>query len=183
MAEHGPPPLFGVAACFASAEALVAGAAAARGAELGRVDAYTPVPVPGLGAALRLAAPPLPVFTVLGVLIGGFGFFGMCVFATMASYPINVGGRPPFSWPYYVIPSVSIAALVGTIVMALTLLALNRLPRLNHPVFNIDGFARVTQDRFFLCIEASDEDFDAEAAQHLLASLPMPPLYVQRVPR
>jgi hypothetical protein len=183
MAEPNAPPLFGVAATFASAEALVAAAAAARRAALGRVDAYSPVPVPALGAALELTAPPLPALTLIGVLVGGFGYFGMCAYATIVSYPINVGGRPLFSWPSFVIPSVSIAALVGAIVMALTLLFLNRLPLLNHPVFNIDGFERSTQDRFFLCIESSGEHFDAAAAQRLLASLPMPPLSIQLVPR
>lgn len=183
MAEPKLPPLFGVAATFASADALVAAAAAARDAALGRVDAYTPVPVPALGPALRLTAPPLPALTVIGVLIGGCGYFGMSAYATIVGYPINVGGRPSFSWPSFVIPSVSIAALIGAIAMAFTLLVLNRLPLLNHPVFNIEGFERATQDRFFLCIESSGEHFDAGAAQHLLASLPMPPLSIQLVPR
>ncbi len=183
MADGVAPPLFGVAASFATAEALVVAAAAARRAALGRVDAYSPVPVPALAAALGLTAPPLPGWTVLGVLVGGFGYFGMCVFGTMAGYPINVGGRPSFSWPSFVIPSVSIAALVGAIMMAFTLLVLNRLPQLNHPVFNIEGFERATQDRFFLCIEASGEHFDTAAAQRLLASLPTPPLSIQLVPR
>lgn len=183
MADRDAPPLFGVAATFASAEALVAAAAAARRAALGRVDAYSPLPVPALGAALGLAAPPLPALTLIGVLIGGFGYFAMCAYATTVSYPINIGGRPLLSWPSFVIPSLSIATLIGAIAMWFTLLTLNRLPMLNHPVFNIDGFERVTQDRFFLCIESSGEQFDAGAAERLLASLPMPPLSIQLVPR
>ena len=36
------------------------------------------------------------------------------------------------------------------VVVALAMLFLDRLPRLNHPVFNIDGIEGVTQDRMFL---------------------------------
>ncbi|HEX4259509.1 MAG TPA: DUF3341 domain-containing protein [Acetobacteraceae bacterium] len=178
-----PPPLFGIAASFDNAEALLAATEAACRARLGRVDAYTPVPVPGLTAALGLARPPLPVTTLIGVLIGGFGFFGMAAYATIADYPLNVGGRPLFSWPAYVIPSVSIGALWGAVAMALTLVVLNRLPQLNHPMFHVPGFERATQDRFFLSIEASGEHFDADAARRLLLHLPTPPLSIDAVPR
>ena len=43
-----------------------------------------------------------------------------------------------------------------------------RLPRLHHPVFNATGFERATQDRFFLCIEASDAEYDPERLRKLL---------------
>jgi hypothetical protein len=51
------------------------------------------------------------------------------------------------------------------------MLFLNGLPRLHHPVFNVPGFERASQDRFFLCIEAIDPRFDREATAHFLAGL------------
>ena len=57
--------------------------------------------------------------------------------------------------------------------------ALNRLPRLSHPVFSTPGFGRVSEDRFFLCLFTGDPGFDAAEARHLLR--PHRPLRVSEV--
>ena len=62
-----------------------------------------------------------------------------------------------------------------------------RLPTLNHPSFNIPGFLRASQDRFFLTVApptASDSStFDAAAIERALAALAERPLAVSRVKR
>jgi hypothetical protein len=47
-------------------------------------------------------------------------------------------------------------------------LIMNGLPRWNHPMFNWDRFARVTNDGFFLGIEARDPRFDQNETRDLL---------------
>jgi hypothetical protein len=61
------------------------------------------------------------------------------------------------------------------------MLALNRLPRLHHPVFNSDRFRRVTVDRFFLTVETGDPRFDFEETRTMLEGLGA--LAVEEVPR
>jgi hypothetical protein len=51
------------------------------------------------------------------------------------------------------------------------MLFLNRLPRLNHPLFNSERFKRVTNDKFYICIEASDPKFHDAETRKLLESL------------
>ena len=63
------------------------------------------------------------------------------------------------------------------------MLFLDRLPRLNHPAFNIDDIDGVTQDRMFLVVEARSDDFDPAAVEHVLRALPDRPRRIQRVPR
>jgi hypothetical protein len=41
-----------------------------------------------------------------------------------------------------------------------TFLVLCRLPRLDHAVFEVQGFERATRDRFFLAIDPSDPRFE-----------------------
>jgi hypothetical protein len=47
---------------------------------------------------------------------------------------------------------------------------LNRLPRFHHPLFNVARFRRVTDDKFFVVIEASDLRFHAKDSLALLES-------------
>ena len=65
-----------------------------------------------------------------------------------------------------------LAGLVG-------MLALNRLPRLSHPVFAAPGFGRASEDRFFLCLFTGDPGLDAAEARHLLR--PHKPLRISEV--
>lgn len=174
---------YGVAAEFADPEALLTAAVRLRERGMGFVDAFSPLPIPGMGAALSLREPWLGAVALGGALLGGVGCFGMIVYATIVGYPILVAGRPLFSWPYYVIPSFAAAMMVGAVLVFAAMLFLNRLPRLNHPVFNIDGINGVTQDRLFLVIEARSDDFDTMAVERTLAELPARPLHIQRVPR
>jgi hypothetical protein len=186
MAEHtreAPDPLWGVAAEFATAEAMVAAARVLRPMDLGRLDAYTPVPIAELAEAMSLRRRHLYPYALAGALAGALLMFGLCAYGSVVAYPFRIGGRPLFSWPSFVVPSISFGAATGAVVILLLMLTLNRLPRLNHPAFNILDFVRASSDRFFLAVEARDHNFDADAAERALLGLAAAPVRVSRVPR
>jgi len=51
------------------------------------------------------------------------------------------------------------------------LLALIKLPRLNHPLFESKQFHRATDDAFFVAIEARDPKFSPEGTRTFLESI------------
>lgn len=176
-------PLWGVAAEFDTAEAMLSALHGLRDRGLGRLDAFSPVPVPGADEALRMPNKPVYPFALGAALLGALAMFGMCTYATVWSYRFDIGGRPLFSWPSFVVPSVSFGMLLGAAAAYALMLLLSRLPRLNHPAFNINGFHRVTAGAFFVAVEAQDDRFDADAVEAVLSALPFRPLAVSRVPR
>ncbi len=73
-----------------------------------------------------------------------------------------------FSPFYPFVPCFELTILLGAFGAVLGMLFLNRLPRLYHPLLKHRRFAKVTHDKFFLVIEASDPDFSAKDALQLL---------------
>lgn len=184
----GSAPLWGVSATFASQGDLAAALQAVSGIspDQVRLDGHGPVPMPRTLRALGLEGRSILPYALAGALLGGAGFFAMCVYATAYDYVFLIGGRPRLSWPSFVVPSVSFAMLSGCVAIHLALLVLNRLPRLNHPAFNIPGFLRASDDRFFLSAEARGDRFDAGRIERRLAGLPAEagrPLEIRRIPR
>ncbi len=183
MSEAHAPPLWGVSAEFDSAAAMVAALYSMRARDLGRLDAFSPVPVPEAGAALRLPQDHIGWFATAGVIGGGMLMMATCLYSTIYSYRFNIGGRPLVSWPYYIVPTCSFAMLSGALMVFAAFLVLNRLPRLNHPAFNIPEFREVTEDRFFIVVEARHDAFDADAVERALRALPQRPSRISRVAR
>ncbi len=165
------PPIFGLVAEFGEVKQLVAAAHRAREAGYRRMDAFTPFPVAELPEALGARRSRLPFIVLIGGLIGAAAGYFMQYYASVVSYPLNVGGRPLHSWPSFVPVTFEMTILVAALSAVLGMFALNGLPQPYHPLFNVPQFALASRDRFFLSIEASDPQFDRVATRVFLESL------------
>lgn len=163
------PPIFGLMVELLTAEEILAATRRARQAGYREMDAYTPYPVKGLAAELGMRKSRIPFIVLMGGLFGAaIGFF-MQYYSMAISYKINSGGRPYNSWPVYIPITFELLILVGSLAAFLGMLFFNGLPRPNHPVFNVPQFERSSQDRFFLCIEATDPLFDRKRTAEFMA--------------
>ncbi|MBV9560353.1 MAG: DUF3341 domain-containing protein [Bradyrhizobium sp.] len=157
MAERA----YGLLAEFESPEKLTAAARKARDAGYRRLDAFTPFPVEGLDRILRL---PRPNISWIG-LIGGFAGAGFALLMQCYvnyDFPLNVGGRPLYAISAFAVVMFELTILFSALSMITAMLWQNGLPRLNHPLFGAERFRLASKDRFFLCIEADDGEFDRE---------------------
>jgi hypothetical protein len=164
-------PMYGLLAEFDSAEKLVAAARQSREVGYLRLDALAPFAVKGLDDALRLPRNRVPLIFLLGGIFGGLTGFFMQVYSCVYSYPINVGGRPLYSWPAFIPITFELTILGAGLAGAFGMLALNGFPHPYHPLFNVPQFDLASQSRFFLCIESSDTKFDLEQTRAFLRSL------------
>lgn len=164
-------PVHGVMAKFSNSDVLIAAAEKVRDEGYTATDAYSPVPVHGLFEAIGGKRSLLPYMVLAGGLIGGFSGFAMQTWINVEAYPLNVGGRPFFSWPSFIPVTFECTILGAALTAVFGMFGLNKLPEPFHPVFNASDFHEATNDKYFLIIEASDEKFDEGEVTRLLEGL------------
>lgn len=164
-------PLYGLMAEFDGPTALVEAVSRARDAGYDEVEAFAPVPVDD--AAIELGSPRtgVPLLTLLGGVAGAAIGYAIQYYTNVIDYPLNVGGRPLHSWPVFAVIAIESGILLAALAAAFGMLALNGLPRPHHPVFNVPAFDLASRDRFFLCIRATDPQFDVAVTRDFLNQL------------
>ena len=162
---------WGMVAEFDSAAAIFEAAGKTTAAGYSRVDAHTPFPIHNLDRQLK--QPP----SGLGWIVITCGLLGIILAQVMmwwmnaVDYPIWVSGKEPYSWPTTIPITFELMVLLSGIGAVFGMFGLNRLPRLHHPIFRHSTIHRVTDDRFFLSIEATDPKFDSVETKTFLESL------------
>lgn len=172
--------LYGLVAEFETHEELVHAAEKAYACGFRKMDGFAPFPIDGLAEALGKKNR-IPLLVLIGGIVGGTGAYFMEWYANVISYPINIGGRPMHSWPAFVPITFELTVLCAALTAFFGSLILNGLPRPYHPMFNLPEFERASQDRFFLCIEAHDPQFDAVDTREFLSGLA--PILIAEVPQ
>ncbi len=162
-------PLYGLMAEFDNPTELMRAARATYAAGYRNIDAYTPYPIEELADVIGLEKTRVPLVCLLGGVLGGLSGYFLQYWINNISYPLNIGGRPFHSWPAFIIVTFEMTILFGGLSAAIGMLGLNGLPAPYHPVFNNPRFSAVSRDRFFLCIEAADPQFDPEKARAFLS--------------
>jgi hypothetical protein len=177
MIEAG---LYGLMAEYDSVPALISASEKAYAQGYRRLDSYTPFPLEPAAEAIGFHKNYIALVVLIGGLLGGIGGYSLEYWVSVLAYPINVGGKPWHSWPAFIpvtfectILGAALSAVVGMIVM-------NGLPMPYHPVFNSPNFSAASKDKFFLCIEAADPQFDITRTRQFLEATS--PIVVTEVP-
>jgi len=163
--------IHGLMAEFETATQLVEAANRTREAGYVDVDAYSPIPLEELHHAIGFPETKLPLAVLIGGLLGAAGGFTLEWWVSTQAYLINVGGKPPVSWPMFIPVTFECGILASALTCAIGMIVLNKLPMPYHPVFNVPRFAMASRDRFFLCIESTDPRFDLEGTRRFLETL------------
>jgi hypothetical protein len=162
--------VYGLVAEFDDPTSLVEAARKVRHSGYRRFDVYTPYPIKDLDEIV-----PGPNYVPFIVLVCGFigaaTAWVMQYYIAAIDYPINVGGRPLYSWPSFIPILFELTVLFASCGAFFGTLALCGFPRPNFPLFNLPQFADATSNRFFLCIECADPAYNQYATPQFLQDL------------
>ncbi len=171
MTEVPMNPVYGIMAEFDNPTDLLHATEKAYSAGYRKMDAYTPYPLEEAAEAIGFHKNRVATLVLIGGCLGGLtGFLFQC-WVNYFDYPLNIGGRPLISWPSFIIVTFELTILFAGLTAVIGMFALNGLPQPYHPVFNNPRFSQASKDRFFLCIEAADPNFDRTQTESFMQSL------------
>jgi hypothetical protein len=160
---------YGLIAEFDTAADIFEAAIRCRDHGFTKWDVYTPFPIHGMDEAMGLKKSLVGWFTFCGGFTGFFTGMTMIWYMNKFDYPLVVGGKPLFT-PLFAFPvSYELTILLSAFGTLFGMFFLNRLPRLHNPLHRNARFKKATDDRFFICIEAVDPKYSAEATRAFLA--------------
>lgn len=152
----------GLLAEWASPDELVRAARVLRERGYTELDAFTPCPVPELEAILALRRSPLNwIVFPIGAAAAATAYL-IQWYCNAYSYPLDVGDRPAHAAPAFIPITFETLVLAAAISSLVVLCLYLGLPRLAHPMFEVEGFERASIDRYWLAVGAADPLFNLE---------------------
>src|SRR4051812_15628324 len=136
------PTVAAVVGWFETPGELYRACEAVRGAGFSSLDAHTPFPVHGLEKAMGLKPSRLPWVVLTCGTIGLVGAVLMQWWIQAVDYPLNISGKPNFSYQAYVPITFELTVLLSAFGCFFGMWIMNGLPRFYHPVMRHTSFAR-----------------------------------------
>lgn len=151
----------GVIGEFANPGELLHAAEKLRDAGMKGFDCHSPFPIHGMDDAMGLSRSPLAIVVAVISFFAVLGGLFMQFWMNAVDYPLVISGKPLVSYQAYAPVGFGLAVLTAAFAAFIGMLVVNKLPQLYHWVFYSKNFHRVTDDGFFVTVEAEKEDFDA----------------------
>ncbi|SRR5581483_2598755 len=162
--------VYAMAAEYPTPHALYEAAKAVRDAGFKRWDVYSPFPIHGMDDAMGLGKSWLSAVVLAGGITGLLTAVILEFGPSWILYPLIVHGKP-YTWrtvPAFFPIMFEATVLFSAFAAFFAWQIMNGLPRWYHPMFNWERFKRVSNDGFFLAIEARDPRFTEIEARELL---------------
>lgn len=154
----------GLLALFDHPEKLLQAIKKVREEQVKEFEAFTPFPVHGIEKVMGLKRSWIPYATLVFGLAGASLLFYFQVWTMGVSWPINVGGKPFFSWPAFIPITFEGMVLLGGVLTVVTLFATLKLPNMFRKPLD----ARLTNNMFGLWVGEGDPHFDGAKLSKLL---------------
>lgn len=162
---------YAVLAEFADPTALMQAAEKVRDAGYRDFDCHSPFPIHGMDAAMGLKRSPIGYIAGITAFLFGSGAMALQLWINTVDYKLVIAGKPFASVPAFIIVTFGLTILGAALGAVFGMFICNRLPQPFHGLFYSERFQKVTNDGFFVSIEATDPKFDSQRVSDFLRSI------------
>jgi len=169
MSERPEGDVVGAIAIYRAADDLVDAIVKVRNSGFTRIDVISPYPLHGIDELMGRQRSSLGYVALVAGLVGtAFAKLGQW-WISAVDYPVNIGGKPLFSWPAFIPITFELMVLVTAIVVVFGMFAIfNRLPHFGSAIVRSRHIRELTTDRLGLVIDARDPLFHADSIARVL---------------
>ncbi len=171
MPEKSKQKSAAVVGWFVTPAELYQACEALRDAGYREFDAHTPFPVHGLEKAMGLRPSRLPWIVLTAGVTGLVSAFAMQWWMGGVDYPLNISGKPAFSWAASVPIGFELTVLFSAFGAFFGMWAMNGLPRWYDPVMKHPTFGGASDDKFFVSVDSREPKYDPATLTSLLEKL------------
>ncbi len=160
----------GVLAAFATEAALEEALARLRASRIEGIETYTPK---ALAADETGEGSVLPLLIFIGGIFGACAMYALESYSNVVNWPVDIGGRPEFSWPAFVPIAFEVGILFAVSTGFFGYLIINGLPKLWVPVDECAAMREAMRADWIVTVSPADPAELARARRLLDALHPL----------
>jgi len=153
----------GIAGIWTEEHVVISAAAKTREAGFVKFDAITPYPVHGMEEACGIKRSWIPYVTFIAGATGLLFGLWLTWWTSAVNWPINVGGKPMFSWPAFVPIMFELTILFAALCSVAALFYVTKMPRIDPPTIDPD----LTSHKFAIFVPQNDVGYDEVKIERL----------------
>jgi hypothetical protein len=146
----------GIAGIWLEEHVVVNAAQKTRESGFTKFDAITPYPVHGMEEACGIKRSWIPYVTFVSGAVGLAAALWLTWWTSAVDWPINVGGKPFFSWPAFVPIMFEVTVLFAALCSVAALFVVTKMPSIDPPSIDPD----LTSHKFAIFVPQNDVGYD-----------------------